>query len=70
MAIRGPQFLERDPSKRLGCKSWSRRQGQSQLRGHRWFRDVNWEKLDARQLTPPFVPDVRSPVFISLGTSI
>ncbi|KAF8525878.1 kinase-like domain-containing protein [Hysterangium stoloniferum] len=52
-------LLERDPSKRLGCQYLSRVQGQTQLRSHRWFRKIDWRKLDSKKLSPPFVPDNR-----------
>ncbi|KAF8518230.1 kinase-like domain-containing protein [Gautieria morchelliformis] len=56
-------LLERDPEKRLGCQSLSRRLGQSQLRNHRWFKKFDWKKLEARKLAPPFVPDVSASNF-------
>jgi len=52
-------LLEKDPSKRLGCQYLSRTQGQMQLRSHRWFRKIDWKKLDSKKLLPPFVPDNR-----------
>ena len=26
------------------------------IRGHPFFRDINWRKVEARELDPPFVP--------------
>ncbi|KAF8591166.1 kinase-like protein [Ramaria rubella] len=56
-------LLERNPGKRLGCQSLSRHIGQSQLRNHPWFKKLDWKKLDARKLNPPFVPDSQASNF-------
>lgn len=53
-------LLKRNSGERLGCKGWSRRRGQEQLRSHPWFKDIDWEKLETRQITPPFIPDDKS----------
>eukprot|EP00932_Pfiesteria_piscicida_P009426 SRR837773.20153.p1 GENE.SRR837773.20153~~SRR837773.20153.p1 ORF type:complete len:293 (+),score=140.54 SRR837773.20153:116-994(+) len=47
-------LLERDPEKRLGG---SERGGQD-VKGHPFFKDVDWVKLDARGYEPPFKPQV------------
>ena len=52
----GPQFLERDPKKRLGGRSGV--SNTEEIRCHRWFAQLDWEKLEAKQLDPPFVPNV------------
>jgi serine/threonine kinase 32 len=47
-------LLERDPIRRLGCRT-----GTSSLVGlqsHGWFSSIDWEKLQAKQLDPPFIP--------------
>jgi len=49
------KLLEKRPSKRLGCRP--RGQGLADLRAHPWFRDIDWQKLDKKQLQPPFAPD-------------
>eukprot|EP01098_Paradermamoeba_levis_P005560 TRINITY_DN2344_c0_g1_i1.p1 TRINITY_DN2344_c0_g1~~TRINITY_DN2344_c0_g1_i1.p1 ORF type:complete len:458 (-),score=177.99 TRINITY_DN2344_c0_g1_i1:206-1489(-) len=46
------QLLERDPKKRL--KDFET------LKKHPFFKDINWEKLYNKQLTPPYVPPVKS----------
>lgn len=51
------KFLERDPAKRLACKSG---EGFEELRRHPWFQPIDWEALESKQLPPPFTPDVRS----------
>jgi len=46
------QFLQRDAKLRL--------QDPEQIRAHPWFRDIDWQRLDALQIPPPFVPVVKS----------
>ncbi|XP_061360284.1 serine/threonine-protein kinase AtPK2/AtPK19-like [Gastrolobium bilobum] len=47
-------FLQKDPSTRLG----SGPNGDEQIKSHKWFRSINWNKLEARELQPKFKPDV------------
>ncbi|KAL3819334.1 hypothetical protein ACJIZ3_005239 [Penstemon smallii] len=47
-------LLQKDPSKRLG----SGPKGADEIKFHKWFRTVNWKKLEARELQPKFKPDV------------
>ncbi|NP_001307141.1 serine/threonine-protein kinase AtPK1/AtPK6 [Solanum lycopersicum] len=47
-------LLQKDPSKRLG----SGPRGGDEIKSHKWFRTINWKKLDARELQPKFKPDV------------
>ncbi|KAK7280378.1 hypothetical protein RJT34_25442 [Clitoria ternatea] len=47
-------LLQKDPSTRLGsCPD-----GDDQIKRHKWFRAINWTKLEARELEPKFKPDV------------
>jgi serine/threonine kinase 32 len=55
--IRG--LLERDITKRLGCKGAG---GVEALKAHPWFRGLDWEALARKELKPPFEPDVRVPL--------
>lgn len=48
------RLLEKDPHKRLGAFAG----GAADIKAHPWFRDVNWEQLEARQLRPPFKPKI------------
>lgn len=41
------KLLVRDPSKRIGAKG---------LREHSFFRGIDWERLERREIKPPFVP--------------
>ena len=50
------QLLERDPSKRFGCKPNG--EGFQELRRHPWFQPIDWDTLDSKEQTPPFTPDV------------
>ncbi|KAL3639541.1 hypothetical protein CASFOL_017448 [Castilleja foliolosa] len=47
-------LLHKDPSKRLGSGS----KGTEEIKSHKWFRTVNWKKLEARELQTKFKPDV------------
>jgi len=53
-------FLERDITKRLGCGSNG--EGIHDIRAHPWFSSLDWDKLEKKQLPPPFVPDVCPPL--------
>jgi len=46
------KFLARDPAERL--------QEPSKIRSHPWFTDIDWEKLEGMEISPPFVPKVKS----------
>lgn len=50
------QLLERDPSRRLGCKP--RGDGFEELKKHPWFRTIMWETLEDKEAVSPFIPDV------------
>lgn len=45
------KMLERNPEKRLGAK------GIDEIKNHKFFKGVNWKKLYARKVKPPFVPN-------------
>nr|GMC63770.1 serine/threonine-protein kinase AtPK2/AtPK19-like [Ipomoea batatas] len=47
-------LLQKDPSKRLGSGAG----GGGEIKGHKWFRSINWKKLEAREIQPSFRPDV------------
>ena len=48
------KLLDRDPSRRLGSK------GAQEIKDHPFFDEIDWKKLMARKITPPFRPDVVS----------
>ena len=51
------QLLDRDPSRRLGSKPQDG--GPTDLRSHPWFQTIDWDTLETKQQTAPFIPDVR-----------
>ncbi|KAJ4851379.1 hypothetical protein Tsubulata_006698 [Turnera subulata] len=47
-------LLQKEPSKRLGSGAG----GGDEIKRHKWFKSINWKKLEARELQPKFKPDV------------
>jgi len=47
------KLLDRDPAIRLSDPDL--------IKSHPFFKNLDWEKLVNKQITPPFVPDVQSP---------
>ncbi|XP_078448550.1 serine/threonine-protein kinase AtPK2/AtPK19-like [Wolffia australiana] len=47
-------LLQKDPGKRLGSGPG----GGDQVKKHKWFRQIVWRKLEAREMEPKFKPDV------------
>ncbi|KAH7881789.1 kinase-like domain-containing protein [Phlebopus sp. FC_14] len=58
MALKG--FLDRDPTKRLSCKSG---EGFEEIRRHPWFQSIDWLSLETKELRPPFTPDSKKANF-------
>lgn len=50
------QLLAKDPKERLGCRG----SGGVEVKQHPIFRNINFKRLEAHMLDPPFVPDVSS----------
>ncbi|XP_024516614.1 serine/threonine-protein kinase AtPK2/AtPK19 isoform X1 [Selaginella moellendorffii] len=48
-------LLHKDPSKRLGSGG----NGSYDIKRHKWFKCINWTKLDAGLIQPKFVPVVQ-----------
>ncbi|KAE8625712.1 hypothetical protein XENTR_v10006370 [Xenopus tropicalis] len=48
-------LLDKDPKKRMGFKNGNC----NEIRVHLFFRGINWRKLEAGILPPPFAPDSR-----------
>ena len=46
------QFLTKDSNERLGCTA----SGDQSILDHAFFREIDWVKLEARQIEPPFKP--------------
>lgn len=49
------KLLQPDVTKRYGCM----KNGVHDIKGHKWFKDVKWEELEAGNLTPPIQPKVK-----------
>ncbi|KAI3408979.1 uncharacterized protein J3R85_019928 [Psidium guajava] len=47
-------LLQKGPSKRLG----SGPNGSADIKNHKWFKTINWKKLEAREIKPSFLPEV------------
>ncbi|KAF8892113.1 kinase-like domain-containing protein [Infundibulicybe gibba] len=54
-------LLERDPNKRFGCKPNG--EGYQELRRHSWFQTIDWDTLESKEQTPPFIPDAKKANF-------
>ncbi|KAK7340064.1 hypothetical protein VNO77_20756 [Canavalia gladiata] len=47
-------LLQKEASRRIGCGS----RGIEEIKGHKWFKQINWKKLEAREIQPSFRPEV------------
>ncbi|OVA11961.1 Protein kinase domain [Macleaya cordata] len=47
-------LLQKEPARRLG----SGPTGGDEIKNHKWFKSVNWKKIEERELKPKFKPDV------------
>lgn len=47
-------LLQKEPSKRLGIGV----NGSDDIKQHKWFKSINWRKLEAREIQPKFRPVV------------
>ncbi|XP_010683458.2 serine/threonine-protein kinase AtPK2/AtPK19 [Beta vulgaris subsp. vulgaris] len=48
------ELLQKDPSRRLGSGVLA----SEEVKRHKWFKSINWKKLDARDIQPSFRPEV------------
>ncbi|RCN47457.1 kinase domain protein [Ancylostoma caninum] len=51
-------FMTKNPSKRLGCVQ--SQGGEDAIRAHPFFREIDWDALEARHVKPPFKPKIKS----------
>ncbi|XP_039993091.1 protein kinase C eta type isoform X4 [Xiphias gladius] len=54
-----PEFLTKNPARRLGCVASEG--GESAVTSHAFFADIDWEKLNNREIEPPFRPRIKTP---------
>ena len=47
------QYLTKNPARRLGCQPGI---GERQIKGHAFFRPIDWAALEDRKIKPPFTP--------------
>ncbi len=52
--------MTRDITQRLGVRE---REGYAGIKKHAFWKHLDWDKLETKQLTPPFVPDVKKANF-------
>ncbi|XP_054653612.1 protein kinase C eta type isoform X2 [Dunckerocampus dactyliophorus] len=52
-------LLTKNPNRRLGCVATEG--GENAVTSHAFFRNINWEKLNRREIEPPFKPKIKTP---------
>ncbi|KAI1819584.1 serine/threonine-protein kinase psk1 [Xylaria intraflava] len=52
------RLLRKDPAKRLGSRM---PKDLETIKGHRFFRKIDWEKLEAKEMDPPIQPMITDP---------
>lgn len=48
-------FLNKDPKDRLGCQLQT---GFTDIKSHTFFRSIDWDMLEKKQVVPPFKPQI------------
>ncbi|XP_066447107.1 uncharacterized protein [Eleutherodactylus coqui] len=47
------KLLQKDPARRLGLHG--------NIKGHRFFRYIDWHSLERLKVTPPYIPEIHRP---------
>lgn len=53
-------LCQKNPSMRLGCLKNGK--GAADIMSHAWFSQMDWEKLERREISPPWIPQQDSAV--------
>ncbi|XP_023215923.1 calcium-independent protein kinase C-like isoform X4 [Centruroides sculpturatus] len=51
-------FMTKNPAKRLGCIA--SQNGEQTILNHSFFKDMDWDALEARKVKPPFKPKIKT----------
>ncbi|ONK62669.1 uncharacterized protein A4U43_C07F6740 [Asparagus officinalis] len=54
-------LLQKEASRRLG----SGPAGSNEIKNHKWFKSINWRKLEAREIQPSFRPNVAGKICVA-----